>query len=65
MNDKDNKMIDMLVQDKSKKYKLVIDNDSVWVVDVETDKIIHMFEDYGYEMVVELFKYLGTNAELC
>jgi hypothetical protein len=66
MNEQDKAMMDKLIQDKGKRYRVVIDNDSVWVEDKENnDEPIHDFSKYGYELVEESFKYLGMDAELC
>jgi hypothetical protein len=69
MNEKDKKLMDLIMSDKSK-YKIVVDNDSVWVEDTTKDAEkedinIGDFTENGYYLLVEVFQYLGLNAELC
>ena len=71
MNKEDTAILDMLRQDKGKRYKVVVDNDSVIVEDKayeyneEKDEgsIVHMFHNYGWEFIVELLNYFKIEAE--
>lgn len=65
MNENDKKMMDILMNDKSKRYLVVIDNDCVSVDDTEKEESIHTFEQFGYEFILELFNYLGVPADMC
>lgn len=65
MNEKDKKMMDILVKDKGDKYKVVVDDDNIYVLDVEKDESIYNFEKYGCELILQLFQYLNINAEMC
>lgn len=65
MNGEGRRMMDMLIQDKGKKYKVIVDNDSVCIEDIAKEETIYEFEEYGYELIVEIFKHLGVNAEMC
>lgn len=45
------------------KYSIQVDNDDVYVLDVELDEIAGDFYLYGQEMIVALLKFSGANAE--
>lgn len=63
---RDKNWLDILVEDKGKRYQVTVDNDSVWVEDKSNDnETIYDFQEYGYELVVVLFKYLGIEADMC
>ena len=48
------------------KYKIVIDNDSVWVDTVEDDpECVYTFTLYGYDFIHGLLNDMGINAEMC
>lgn len=57
------------VQEMPDKYKIVIDNDSVWVETVETvddDPIcVYTFNSYGYYFIHALLDDIGINVEYC
>lgn len=71
--DKDKELFDKIFKDKSK-YAIQIDNDDVSVFDKnELDKFKNgewiepnydNFNEYGYELLNELFVYLGFDSEL-
>jgi len=69
MNKDDNRWMDILIDDKLNRiyrYKVIVDNDSVWIEDTRQEgKVCHEFSEYGYELVVQLFRYFGIYAELC
>jgi len=65
LKDKDKWMMDILMQDKSNQYKVIIDNDCVSVDDIEKEENIYNFEHFGYEFILELFQYLNISAEMC
>ena len=44
------------------KYKIYVDNDCVFVDDGGEDVAFH-FDGYGWQMLVDLFRYIGCNAE--
>lgn len=54
------------VQEMSNKYKIVIDNDSVWVETTDDDpECVHTFGTYGYYFIHALLDDMGINAEFC
>ena len=65
MNERDKKIMKILLEDKDNKYRVVVDNDCIIVVDTEREETIHNFWNYGQELIVELFKYIGIDAEEC
>lgn len=65
LNDQDKQILDTLIQDKGVKYAVVVDNDSVWVEDKEKHECIHDFREYGYHLLLQVFVYLGLDADYC
>jgi len=53
------------VYEHPKKYKIVIDNDAVWVNDIEKEECVYTFNSYGYEFIYALLKDMGINVEMC
>lgn len=48
-----------------KRYKIVVDNDCIDVVDDELNVYAYTFDEYGCHFVVQFMSYLGHNAEYC
>ena len=46
-----------------KQYRVDVDNDSVFVTDTDLEECVFTFNAYGWEMVLELLRYIGCNAE--
>lgn len=65
MNSEDKRIMDMLIQDKNKKYRVIVDNDCICVEDIDKEENIHTFENFGYELIFQLFQYLNINVEMC
>lgn len=68
MNSEDTAIMDLLMEDKGKRYKIVVDNDSVWIEDKNGDlsnDIVHTFNGYGWQFIVDLMEYLGLDATEC
>jgi len=53
------------VQEMGDKYKIVIDNDAVWVEDIEKEECVYDFSTYGYYFIHALLNDMGINAEYC
>lgn len=53
------------VWEMPEKYKIVIDNDSICVDDIEKEKCVYTFNSYGYYFVHALLNDMGINAEFC
>jgi hypothetical protein len=67
MKAKDKKMFEELLKDKGVKYRIVIDNDSVYVLD-KTDEdadTVHNFDEFGDYLLKQVFEHLGLDAEFC
>ena len=45
------------------RYRIDVDNDSVFVTDLSIEECVFEFNSYGWEMVLDLLRYLGCNAE--
>jgi hypothetical protein len=52
-----------LCRHKPKEFRIDVDNDSVFVTDTDTEECLFEFNNYGWQMVLELLRYLGCNAE--
>ena len=58
----DNFWIDKCVE-LPQKYMVFVDNDEIYVVDVDTDKEVYTFSEYGWRFALSLLRYIGCNAE--
>ena len=47
------------------KYKIIVDNDEVYVVDKTTDEDVYTFSEYGWRFALSLLRYIGVDAEEC
>lgn len=66
MPEKDKQMLETLLRDKGQRFRVVIDNDSVWVEDkTNDDKEIHSFTEFGYYLLAQVFEHLGLDADFC
>lgn len=66
LNIRDKNWLDTLVKDNGKEYKVIVDNDSAWVeYKNNEDGSIYEFQEYGYELALVLFQYLGIEADMC
>jgi hypothetical protein len=67
MNEKDKEMFKKLLEDKGNKYRVVIDNDSVWIEEKnnEEDPLFHNFNEFGYYLLQQILAELGIDAEMC
>ena len=45
------------------KYKIIVDNDGVFVDDMATCECVFSFDDYGQYFIEGLLRYIGCNAE--
>ena len=46
-------------------YRIVVDNDSIWIDGVKEDACVFQFESYGEDFIVDLLNGLGYYAEHC
>ena len=54
------------VQEMDYKYKIVIDNDAIWVETLgEDNECVYTFSSYGYEFIYGLLHDMGINAKIC
>ena len=44
-------------------YRIDVDNDCVFVTDLNSGDCVFEFNHYGWEMVLDLLRYIGCNAE--
>jgi len=54
-----------VVKQHSDKYKVVVDNDSIWVEDIEEDEFVCYFRDFGEDFILTLCSFIGINADGC
>ena len=52
-----------LCKTEKEKYRIDVDNDSVFVTDEEKDEFVFEFRHYGWKLVIDLLRYIGCNAE--
>lgn len=70
MNKEDKQWLKKCI-DNPHKYKIFVDNDGIFIVDTEKQKnedvwgddVVHTFWNFGYDFVVDLLEYLGTNVD--
>lgn len=62
MSDNDAKWID-LCESLNKKFKIILDNDEVYVVDTATNEHVYTFTEFGRQFALGLLRYIGCNAE--
>lgn len=63
MNEKDIRWLENC-KSEPERYRIDIDNDCVFVTDLEQDDCVHTFGTYGYEFALELLQYIGCNADM-
>ena len=44
-------------------YVIVVDNDYACVTDIKSGDCVFGFENYGWQLALDLFQYIGCNAE--
>lgn len=44
-------------------YVVTVDNDSTFVTDLKTFDFVHEFKHWGWRLALDLFLYIGCNAE--
>ena len=52
--------------DNPDKYQILIDNDDVFIIDVEDDELedaLYTFSEFGYEMLFCVLKFLKCNVD--
>lgn len=48
------------------RFIIIVDNDSAYVVNLtsgDCGECVFEFENYGWQLALDLFKYIGCNAE--
>ena len=48
---------------RKEEYRIEVDNDSVFVTELKSGDCVFMFNNYGWQMVLDLLRYIGCNAE--
>ena len=62
MNDTEKKWI-LKCKTHPDKYRIMLDNDSIFIDDMEKEEFVFEFNSYGYELAKELLDYIGCNTE--
>lgn len=66
MTDNDNYKLDLIMDNKTR-YSIRVNNDAVWIQDNELsdeDEDYWVgFDEYGYEFIASIFKYLGFDSD--
>lgn len=63
MNDREIVWLELCSRRKED-YRIDVDNDYVFVTDLHSGDCVFGFDHYGYEMVLDLLRYIGCNAEV-
>lgn len=68
LNKKEVEWLQLAIENNNK-YHIAVDNDCISIdecVDEENDEwdSVFVFDNYGYELLVQLFNYIGCNADL-
>lgn len=51
------------IREFPEEYKIVVDNDSIWVDNISKEEYIFQFENYGVDFIVDVLRHLGCNVE--
>ena len=62
MSDNDIKWID-LCESLNKKFKIIVSDDNVCVVDTATNEEVYKFSECGMRFTLALLRYIGCNTE--
>lgn len=54
--------IDRCRMDKGR-YRIDVDNDEVFVTDLQNDEAVFTFNHFGWELIIDLLRLIGCNAE--
>ena len=48
-----------------KRYKIYVDNDDIFIVDQdsEEEEVLYSFDNFGYDFIVDLLKFLQCNVD--
>ena len=48
-----------------KKYKIYVDNDDIFIVDQdsEEEEVLYSFNNFGYDFIFDLLKFLQCNVD--
>ena len=63
MNKKDIEWLEKCKADKDGRYVIMVDNDEIYVWDVEKDDVAYTFCEYGYHFALGLLRYIGCEAD--
>lgn len=68
MNKQDAEWLHKCIDDPER-YKIYVDNDDIFVVEITKDDpngmdsiVLHTFTNFGYDFVVDILNYLGANV---
>jgi hypothetical protein len=48
---------------RTEEYVIEVDNDSVFVTDIKSGDCVFLFNNYGWQFVIDLLRYIGCNAQ--
>ena len=55
----------MKCKDNPEKYKIVVDNDCIWIEDIDEDESVFDFCEYGQYFIIDLLNALGFKCSGC
>ena len=53
------------IREFPEEYKIVVDNDSIWVDNISKEECVFQFENYGVDFIVDVLSHFGYNVEHC
>lgn len=62
MTEREKQWLEFCRQNKDR-YVITVDNDAVFVTDLNSQECVFEFRHFGWEMVLDLICYIGCNAE--
>lgn len=69
MNKQDTEWLHKCIDDPER-YKIYVDNDDIFIVEITNDdpdgmdsKVLYTFTNFGYDFVVDILNYLGANVD--
>lgn len=60
----DVKLLNKAIKEKDK-YKIVVDNDCITLVDKNNEEIYEDFSSYGQDFIVDILQFMETDTDYC
>ena len=60
----DVKLLNRAIKEKDR-YKIVVDNDCITLVDKNNEEIYEDFSSYGQDFIVDILQFMETDTDYC